>query len=111
MYKIKVLVVKTVLTSIASCPNDFTAPCVSVSSLILITDSILNRHTDSVHSESLEAREGVVDHSILFDVRPGIMLNEGLVICRVEYVVVEILSSSDLWSVPPDSDGSSSCSP
>ena len=38
------------------------------------------------------------------------MLNEGLVIFRVEYVVVEILSSSDLWSIPPDSDGSSSCS-
>ena len=39
------------------------------------------------------------------------MLNKGLVIFRVEYVVVEILSSNDLWSVPPDSDGSSSCSP
>ena len=40
----------------------------------------------------------------MFDIRPAVVLSEGLVVFRVEYVVVEVLSPSDLGPLPTHSD-------
>ncbi len=41
----------------------------------------------------------------MFDIRPTVVLSEGLVVLRVEYVVVEVVSPSDLRPLPTHSDG------
>ena len=40
----------------------------------------------------------------MFDIRPPVVLSEGLVVLRVEYVVVEVVSPSDLGPFPTYSD-------
>ena len=40
----------------------------------------------------------------MFHIRPPVVLSEGLVVLRVEYVVVQVVSPSDLWPLPTHSD-------
>ena len=73
------------LTSIPSHGKDLTAP--ALPSLFLTTHSILRDHSDGVGGEWLQTRHWVVYHGILFDIRPAVVLSEGLVVLGVEYVV------------------------
>ena len=92
----------TQLTDISSSPNHLTAP--GLPSLFLVTHSILCCHTDGVAGEGPQTRQRIVHQEVLFDIRSGVVLSEGLVVIRVEYVVVEVISLSNLRSLPANSD-------
>ena len=65
---------------------------------------------DGVAGEGSQTRQRVVHQEVLFDIRSDVVLSEGLVVHRVEYVVVEVISPNNLRSLPANSDrvGSSS---
>ena len=91
------------LTNISSSPSHLTAP--GPPSPLLATHSILCCHTDGVAGEGPQTRQRVVHKEVSFNIRSGVVLCKSLIVLRVEYVVVEVVSPSNLWSLPTDSDG------
>ncbi len=90
------------LTCIPSHGYHLTTPVLS--SFLLITHSILSDHSDGVGGEWPQTGHWIVHQGILFDIRPAVVLSEGLVVLRVEYIVVEVISPSDLRPLPTHSD-------